>query len=274
MGDAHSLDRYMGLPGQVGQDRHAKHRSSNCLGRHFQMTNARAVLIDLDGTLCDYEAAKETGLTAVAAKVAALGVAPAAFLSAYAAHEPALFRAFASGALRREDYRRRRFRDALLACGLEVDPEIGATLNETYMSIANTRVHPFPDVLPALRKIRALGVKAVVLTNGPTDGQKVKMRALGLTKEVDECLTSEQLGSAKPDPMCFLKAAAVLGLEVRDLVMVGDSVDDDIVGAQGAGIRAVLIDRNDQWPTFQGERVRSLHEVISYIAIEEKGFRS
>ena len=43
--------------------------------------------------------------------------------------------------------------------------------------------------------------------------------------------------------------------------MIGDNIDDDIAGALACGVRAVLVDRNDRHPDYDGERVRGLAEL-------------
>jgi putative hydrolase of the HAD superfamily len=45
----------------------------------------------------------------------------------------------------------------------------------------------------------------------------------------------------KPHPSIFEAALGQLSIEAQDALYVGDRVDFDIAGAQGAGMRAVLI---------------------------------
>ncbi len=46
----------------------------------------------------------------------------------------------------------------------------------------------------------------------------------------------------KPSPAFFAMALASLGLDAGDVVMVGDDIEADIGGAQGAGLRAVQVE--------------------------------
>jgi len=51
----------------------------------------------------------------------------------------------------------------------------------------------------------------------------------------------EAVVGGKPSPELFRAAAASMGLPLADLVMVGDDLEGDVGGAQGAGARGVLV---------------------------------
>jgi FMN phosphatase YigB (HAD superfamily) len=49
--------------------------------------------------------------------------------------------------------------------------------------------------------------------------------------------------------------------------MIGDNIDDDIAGALACGVRAVLVDRNDRHPDYDGERVHGLAELPQLLGL-------
>jgi putative hydrolase of the HAD superfamily len=61
--------------------------------------------------------------------------------------------------------------------------------------------------------------------------------------DVDAAIASGAHGKFKPSPTIFLAALALLEVEARDAVMVGDSLVDDVEGARSLGMRAFLLDR-------------------------------
>ena len=63
----------------------------------------------------------------------------------------------------------------------------------------------------------------------------------GLRELFSTVMDSSVVGVVKPDPAIFLKALAELGCAPADAVMVGDSVPRDMRGAEGLGMRHVLI---------------------------------
>ncbi len=77
----------------------------------------------------------------------------------------------------------------------------------------------------------------------------------GLFKQV---ITSIEFGRRKPHPAIFQYALAGLGIEPAAALYIGDNPVDDIAGAAGAGLRAVLIDPADRWTEIDGARIARL----------------
>ena len=73
--------------------------------------------------------------------------------------------------------------------------------------------------------------------------QRAKIDLLGVGDFVDVIIISEEFGLAKPHPEIFHEALRRCAVEPDDVVFVGDSPEFDIAGAQGAGLRAIWINR-------------------------------
>lgn len=78
-----------------------------------------------------------------------------------------------------------------------------------------------------------------VLTNGAGPVQRAKLTAHDLESLVDTVVVSGEYGVAKPDSALFERAADVM--PAAEHVYVGDSIDDDVVGATAAGWDAILV---------------------------------
>jgi putative hydrolase of the HAD superfamily len=139
-------------------------------------------------------------------------------------------------------------RDALGAPGLSLAAARAAMLEAT-------RFVPFPDAAPALRTLRERGVRLVVASNWDCSLPQV-LEDAGLRALVDGVVSSASVGADKPAPAVFEAALALAGCGPEDAVHVGDSVESDVVGAQAAGVRALLIDRDSD-----GGDIRSLAEL-------------
>lgn len=74
-------------------------------------------------------------------------------------------------------------------------------------------------------------------------------------------ITSEAAGLRKPDVRLFHAAAAAAGVAPAEIVYVGDSPKLDIRPALAAGMGAVLIDRDDQYPG-AGDRIARLTDLV------------
>jgi 2-haloalkanoic acid dehalogenase type II len=104
------------------------------------------------------------------------------------------------------------------------------------------RFHAFPDSEPALRALRARGVRTVVASNWDASLPEVLGR-VGLLHLVDGVVSSAQVGHAKPHPALFERALTVARARPEEALYVGDSAPHDIEGATAAGVRAVLLAR-------------------------------
>ncbi|UUZ60782.1 HAD family hydrolase [Nocardioides sp. B-3] len=130
-----------------------------------------------------------------------------------------------------------------------------------YSAVYHASWTTFSDAVPALRRVRAAGLCAAVLTNGDHAHQRLKLERVGLVDdELDRVFTSDEFAFGKPDPAAFPGACARLGVEPGDALMVGDSLVADVEGALGAGLHAVLLDRRDEHPS-HSPRIRSLDEL-------------
>jgi len=98
----------------------------------------------------------------------------------------------------------------------------------------------YDDALPTLRAVREHGFQLALISNTSRDlDEFVAHHRI----DVDAVITSRLHGKMKPHPMIFRSLLAQLDLEPPEAVMVGDSLGDDIGGAQALGMPAVLIDR-------------------------------
>jgi len=97
----------------------------------------------------------------------------------------------------------------------------------------------FPDAAQTLTSLRTSGVKLGLITNGSVRMQSRKLECLALAPLFDTILISDAEGVSKPDRRIFHRALERLHTRPAHGVFVGDHPDVDMVGARGAGMRAV-----------------------------------
>jgi HAD superfamily hydrolase (TIGR01549 family) len=98
----------------------------------------------------------------------------------------------------------------------------------------------YEDVLPVLALLRENRIKIALVSNTSRDLDAfVRHHAL----DVDAWISSGVHGKVKPSPTIFKAALELLEVEPEAAVMVGDSPDDDVAGAEAIGMRALLLDR-------------------------------
>lgn len=137
-------------------------------------------------------------------------------------------------------------------------PDLDVVLHALLESL---RFTPFDDVRPALGGLRAQGMRLVVVSNWDFSLHDVLARA-GLGRLVDAVVTSAEVGARKPSPEIFHRALAVAGVGPSEALHVGDTVDEDVLGARSAGIEAVLVVR-DGPPPREMRTIADLSELLT-----------
>lgn len=100
----------------------------------------------------------------------------------------------------------------------------------------------YDDVLPALDTLGDAGMRCAILSNWDSRLPRL-IDNLGLTSRFEFILTSAEAGYSKPAPEIFLRAIERLALPKEEVMLVGDSFEDDVAGAERVGMHAALIDR-------------------------------
>lgn len=156
--------------------------------------------------------------------------------------------------------------------GVTTGPATDAALAELhqYHQQFNLWEYMPPDVLPALRRLRALNLRLVIVSNANGTISAAAER-LGLTECVGCVLDSFVEKVEKPDPRFFEIALARSGARRETTIHVGDIYEVDVVGARAAGIRPVLLDAAGLYPDADCPRVRSLPDLVEAIGREDFG---
>ena len=130
---------------------------------------------------------------------------------------------------------------------------------------------PAPLRIGALEVLRALqgrGLRLGVISNTlqPARYMDDHLTHSGLLAFFPVRIYSSELRVAKPHPGIFRAALGELGVAPERAVMVGDRLEADVAGAQGVGMKAVLIEvvhRPEQSPAITADaRIRELPELL------------
>lgn len=133
--------------------------------------------------------------------------------------------------------------------------EAEARLDDLRASMAGAlteRIRPYTGVRGALEAACARGLRLAVLSDYDPDE---KLEHLGLAELPWAArISAEGVGALKPHPRAFTRLAEALALPPEAIVYIGDREDVDVVGAQGAGLRAWRFDPKPGIPS-AAERV-------------------
>jgi len=129
---------------------------------------------------------------------------------------------------------------------LPTDPKALMGLEESYWSpslMAPAALNAeAPEVLQKLRE-RRMKIGLICNTGrGPGHALRERMRREGILDSFDATIFSDEVGYGKPDTRIFLTAAERLGLEPSDILHVDDNIENDVRGAQSAGMKTLLFE--------------------------------
>lgn len=108
----------------------------------------------------------------------------------------------------------------------------------------------YPDAIPCLTSLRERGYKVIVAGNQPVESEAT-LAALGLP--ADTIASSGGWGVSKPDPAFFAKVAEVACEPPGNIAYVGDRLDNDVIPALAAGMKAVFV-RRGPWGWMHAEK--------------------
>jgi len=128
------------------------------------------------------------------------------------------------------------FQRTLTSIGVE-DEELARHINDTYMKHRFEDIERYPDVIEAF-KILSHDFVLGLLSNGNTYPE-----CCGLGNIFKFAVFAQDYGVAKPDRRLFDIALDEADCSADELLHVGDSLINDVAGAQNAGIKAVWLNR-------------------------------
>jgi putative hydrolase of the HAD superfamily len=152
--------------------------------------------------------------------------------------------------------------------------DVDACAREIYVEWAACQHFELYEEVPAvLRALAASGIRLGLISNSHRclASFQVHFELDGL---IAATVSSSEHGFMKPHPSIFAAALQLVDVSAAQAVMVGDSVRQDIDGALGAGMRAILLHRGEGTHPRESELtgrgvpvIRSLEELPALVGI-------
>lgn len=201
------------------------------------MAYYNCLLLDVDGTLLDFEAAEHKAFMET---MEHFGLsATSETLEVYLEINKALWSALEKGQVKRDKLVVQRFARLLEALGAQGD---AVEMNRWYLDQLGTHADVMPGALEAVAELAEVATLAVV-SNGVEHVQLSRLKGSGLDRYMDGVFVSERVGVEKPGRRMFETALRQLGIENRERVLVvGDSLTADIQGGKNAGLATCWCD--------------------------------
>lgn len=123
----------------------------------------------------------------------------------------------------------------------------------------------FDDVAPALTDLKERGLVLGLISNVEQDINDTLTR-LGLLSWLKIVVTSQDAGANKPQPEIFQEALRRAEVSPAEAIYVGDQYQVDVIGATGAGLKGILLDRHGYYEEITAcPRMRTLNELTEYL---------
>ena len=191
------------------------------------------VLLDVDNTILDFDAAERQALTDMLAEYE-LPHDEAAY-DTYHKVNRELWDSLAKGQLNKQKLFQIRFSRFMQTMQLP-DNGKGKAMNDRYEELLATHADLLPGALTALEELSEVATLALV-SNGAIAVQESRIAASGIDRYMDGIYISEKVGAAKPSAKLFEHAFRDLGITNKSRVlMVGDDLLADIKGGLNAGV--------------------------------------
>ena len=229
----------------------------------------KAVFFDLYHTLVTYDPPQEE-LEAGALKELGVDIQPAALRGPIVAADEFIYNEIARRPLSlrsREEklalymqYQEKVLREASLPYDTKLVMSLLGKMQQTTMNLVL-----FDDVAPTLTELKKRGLILGLISNVEQDINETLTR-LELPSWLEIIVTSQDAGANKPQPEIFREALKRASVQPAEALYIGDQYQVDVVGANGAGMKGILLDRTDHYPQITDcPRIQSLAEIFGFL---------
>ena len=154
------------------------------------------------------------------------------------------FEASRNGEITMDEYHIYRIQEAARDLGVLITDEQALDMQKEYKK-NQQKLQMSNTTIGILELVKENDVKLGIITNGPSEHQWSKVKALGVERWIDKenIIVSGDYSINKPDVRIFEIMQEKLQLPIDSLYYIGDSLENDIVGANNAGWKAIWINR-------------------------------
>jgi len=221
------------------------------------------VFFDLDHTLWDFE--KNSALTFEKILLEnSVQIALDDFLKVYVPLNMDFWKLFREGKITKEQLRYQRLKTTFANLGYLATDLLIHRLSEQYIEYLSTYNHLFPNAIEILNYLKP-NYKLHIITNGFEEVQEKKLRNANIDSFFGQVVNSEMAGVKKPDPVIFQLALQRANTLPERSMMIGDSIEADILGAKAVGFHTLHFNAHKEPAHGYCDIIHDLEEIKSYL---------
>lgn len=206
------------------------------------MARYEIILLDADMTLLDFARSQRGALSRTLEK---WGLPDSEETQgAYHKINSALWDAMARGEIDQDFLVIERFSALLRLLGADADP---CRLNHDYECFLGEEAYLLPGAMEFCQTLSQTGLTLALATNGLPRAQRGRYVRTGLDQVIPNLFISMELGASKPNPRFFQNILEKLSAtDPSRVVMIGDGLATDILGANRANIDSIWFDPQNE----------------------------
>jgi putative hydrolase of the HAD superfamily len=137
--------------------------------------------------------------------------------------------------------------------------EVAVVAQKKYIDV--TRWSLYEDVIPVLDCLKEQGWTHAIVSNHVPELQDI-LTHLGLSDLISEVINSALVGYEKPHPQIYRIALEKMG-NPTEVWMIGDNIQADVLGAESAGIKGILVRKEDNRAVRQSNTLYEIPSIIN-----------
>ncbi|MFL9831871.1 YjjG family noncanonical pyrimidine nucleotidase [Flavobacterium sp. ST-87] len=229
----------------------------------MRIENIKDVFFDLDHTLWDFDKNSKITFENIFARNHPT-VLIDTFITHYIPINQACWKLYQYDKITHQQLRYDRLKLSFDAIGYEITDDAIALISEEYIELLTENNHLFDGTLEILNYL-SQKYKLHVITNGFANVQVKKINNAKLNTYFATITNSEMAGVKKPNPIIFEYALDLAKARKESSIMIGDSIDADVLGALDAGIDAIYFNESRQNVTHAVKQINHLLELKNYL---------
>ncbi len=221
------------------------------------------IFFDLDHTLWDFD--RNSALTFERIlKDHDITIDITHFLKVYVPVNLAYWKLYREDKIDQDTLRFSRLHDSFTSLGHTLPKEMISSLAKDYIAHLTGFNHLFPFAIDILEYLKP-DYRLHIITNGFKETQEKKLRNSGILTYFDKVVNSEMAGVKKPNPLIFELALELAGTTPARALMIGDSLEADILGARAVGLHTLHFNAHGESTNDHGQMITDLSEIKTYL---------
>ncbi len=225
--------------------------------------NITDVFFDLDHTLWDFDKNSRLAFARVF-RNHGITIKLEDFVKVYEPINFQYWKLYREERITKQGLRRGRFLDSFQPFGINYTNEELDILANSYVEELPKDNHLFEGAMDVLSYLSDR-YKLHIITNGFGEVQHLKLKNSNIDHFFQTVTTSEEVGVKKPNPLVFKHALQKANVQSLQSIMIGDTFEADILGAEAVGMKTLFYNYRNEIPPHNYKIINHIREIKNYL---------